>query len=106
MLTVTTALLVLGLLLATLLYAGQRGVALERAARADGSFGRQFVWVEDDGTARELNAEELALLNTEFLPTDGARPYFKDQYATRSHDARLSGFLLRSRLPQHVAVRG
>lgn len=106
MLTATAAFLVLGLLLASVLYAGQRGIAQERAARADGSFGRQFVWVEDDGSARELNAEELAHLNTEFLPTDGARPYFKDQYATRSHDARLSGFLLRSRLPQHVAIRG
>ena len=64
-----------------------------------------FVWVEDDGSARELTPDETEYLGTEFLPGDGARPYIKWRYDTRTPDGRLSGFLERRRLPPHVAVR-
>lgn len=105
MLTVIAAFLVLALLVAAVLYAGRLGIARERAAKADGSFGRQFVWVDDDGSARELNAEELGHLNTDFQPGDIGQPHIKGSYATRTRGEPASGFLLRSRLPQDVSVR-
>lgn len=105
MTTAAVSLLVLVVVVVAFLYAGQRAYARDRAAKADGSFARQFVWVEDDGTARELTTEELEYLNTEFHPGDGGRPYIKARYSARTPDDRLSGFLLRRQLPRKVLVR-
>ncbi|WP_284350401.1 hypothetical protein [Roseisolibacter agri] len=65
----------------------------------------QFVWVEDDGSARELTPDEQEYLGTEFPPGDGARPYIKWRYGARTPDGRLSGFLERRKLPARVVVR-
>jgi hypothetical protein len=43
-----------------------------------------FVKVEPDGSARELEANERAFLEEEFLPFDGGRPWIKDTYETRN----------------------
>jgi|SRR5579862_7036449 len=76
-----------------------------RASRADGSYARKFVYVEDDGSARELTATERDYLNTEFQGADGARPYIKYRYASLTPDRRLRGFLLRRKLPRHMDVK-
>ena len=65
----------------------------------------RYVWVEDDGSARELTRDEAEYIGTEFVPSDGGRPYIKSRYGSRTPDGRLSGFLARSALPAHVAVR-
>ena len=88
-----------------LLHRGRRASARERAAKAAGTFARQFVWVEDDGSVRELGFDEQAYMNTEFHPGDGARPYIKARYSARSPDGRLSGFLPRRKLPGNASVR-
>jgi hypothetical protein len=61
--------------------------------------------VEDDGGARELNADERGYLSTKFHPADGARPYIKFRYESLTPDGRLSGYLRRHQLPKDVAIR-
>ena len=67
--------------------------------------GFEYVYVEDDGNARELNAEEREYLSTKFEGGDGARPYIKLRYESLTPDGRLSGYLRRRRLPKSIPVR-
>jgi hypothetical protein len=64
-----------------------------------------YVYVEADGTARDLHAGERAYLETEFEGADGARPYIKGTYQQRDGGGDLSGYLKRSKLPAGVLVR-
>ena len=64
-----------------------------------------YVYVNNDGSARELTAEEQEYLRTEFHPADGGRPYIKLRYGSRTPDGRLRGFLRRRSLPARVVVR-
>ena len=59
---------------------------------------RRYVWVEDDGSVRELTPEECAFLSRPFYPADGGRPYVKSRLGDRTPDGRLRGFLERSQL--------
>jgi hypothetical protein len=68
-------------------------------AMARGTYAKGFVFVNDDGSIRELTAEEQAFLNTEFDMADRGRPYVKQRYSTRTPDGRLRGFLPRSEIP-------
>ena len=63
-----------------------------------------YVFVDDDGNARELNAEEEEQLSTAFLPEDERQPYIKPQYKSLSPDGRLRGFLRRRQLPKGAYV--
>ena len=63
-------------------------------ARAD------FVFMEDDGSVRELTAEEAEYLATPFHPADGGRPYIKTGSRARTPDGRLGGFLRRRNVPK------
>lgn len=67
--------------------------------------GFEFIYVEDDGSARELSEEEKEYLNTRFEPTDGGRPYIKHRYESRAPDRRLSGYLPRRQLPKRVPIK-
>jgi hypothetical protein len=73
--------------------------------KAQGVYAERFVYVEDDGTARELAAGEADCLNTSFHPTDGARPYIKARYKQLSPDGKIGGFLLRRKLPSKIQIR-
>ena len=64
-----------------------------------------FVYVEEDGSARELFPDEAEYLATPFHPADGARPYIKDRYDSRAPGGRLRGYLERKWLPSDVKVR-
>jgi hypothetical protein len=64
-----------------------------------------FVYIEEDGTARELAPDEREYLSTEFHPADGGRPYVKSRYRERTPDGRLAGFLPRVFLPARTTVR-
>lgn len=64
-----------------------------------------YVYVEDDGSARELTPDEREYLATEFIPGDSGRPYIKGYYRQRTPLGHLSGFLARSDLPRRVVVR-
>lgn len=64
-----------------------------------------YVFVEDDGSARELTPDEKEFLATGFLPGDSGRPYIKGYYRQRAPFGHLSGFLARSDLPRRIVVR-
>jgi hypothetical protein len=75
------------------------------AARADRSFASEYVYVEGDGSARELELFEIDYLNTKFNEADGARPYIKNSYVALTPDGRISGFLPRKDLAAGVRVK-
>jgi hypothetical protein len=65
----------------------------------------QYVYIDDDGSARELTPDEEVYLATEFLPGDGAAPYVKSSYRQRTSTGLLRGYLARRDLPRGIAVR-
>jgi len=64
-----------------------------------------YVYVNADGTARELHADECDYLETPFSPGDGARPYVKGSYSQRNGWGEISGFLKRSELPSEIVIQ-
>ena len=58
-----------------------------------------YIYVNADGTARELHASERRYLETEFSGGDGAAPYIKDRYDEPNGWGELKGYLKRSELP-------
>jgi hypothetical protein len=65
----------------------------------------EFVYVNHDGTVRELSENEREYLSEEFAPGDGARPYIKSSYAELNGWGSMSGFLQRSMVPANVEVQ-
>jgi len=63
-----------------------------------------YVYVNDDGSARELTADEREYLNTEFHGADGARPYIKFRYESLTPDLRIRGYLRRRQLPKRIRI--
>lgn len=61
-----------------------------------------YIYVMEDGSYRELTAEEKAYLEEPFSPFDGARPYVKGNYEDRTSENKISGFLRRDRLPPEL----
>ena len=66
--------------------------------------GFKYVYVEDSGRVRELNADEQNYLKEEFHPGDGNRPYIKLRYSELTPDGKLSGFILRHRVPATIEI--
>jgi hypothetical protein len=66
--------------------------------------GFKYVFIQEDGTVRELNHEEEVYLIERFHPADGNRPYIKYRYGQRSPRGEMSGFILRRRIPQHISI--
>jgi len=63
-----------------------------------------FVYVNADGTARELHPRERNFLETPFHPADGGRPYVKDKYSQKNGWGEVTGFLKRSKLPPGTRI--
>ncbi|HST57447.1 MAG TPA: hypothetical protein VLK84_02090 [Longimicrobium sp.] len=76
---------------------------LRRRRPAEGGF--RYVYVEANGAARELSADEQAYLGAEFPPADGARPHIKRWYGSRSPGLGIAGYLRRDRLPPDIRIR-
>ena len=72
---------------------------------AEDLYPTQYVYVEDDGTARELEADEIEYLNTKFHGADGNRPYIKTSYEQLTPDNRIGGYLRRGKLPAGAHVK-
>jgi hypothetical protein len=66
----------------------------------------EYVYIENDGTAREVTKDELVYLKTKFSLFDGGRPYIKSSYEARTPDGRMQGFLLRSMVPSNILIQG
>jgi len=63
-----------------------------------------YVYVNADGSARELHAAERKYLETEFTGGDGAAPYIKQRYEQRNGWDEISGYLKRSALPDGTTI--
>ena len=63
-----------------------------------------LVYINADGSARELTEAEKKYVDTDFSPFDGARPYIKSHYSARNGWGDLSGYLIRSEVPDGVPI--
>ena len=66
--------------------------------------GYKYVYVEDDGSAREIAPDEKEYLETEYHPGDGARPYTKLRYESLNSWGNLAGYLPRRQLPKNIPI--
>jgi hypothetical protein len=67
--------------------------------------GFEYVYVNEDGTVSELSDEDVEYLKTEFSPADGARPYIKSRYRQLTPNKKISGFILRKRVPKKIEIQ-
>lgn len=63
-----------------------------------------YVYVDDDGNARELNPVEREYVTTALFPNEDADQYIKPRYESLTHDGRLRGYLRRRQLPRQVPI--
>lgn len=73
-------------------------------SRRRGETGFIYVYVNEDGTVRELSNSEQIYLTKEFDPCDGARPYIKSHYEALDGWSSISGFILRRQIPASLAI--
>lgn len=66
--------------------------------------GFEYVYVEENGTVRELSREEKGYLKEIFEPTDGARPYIKSRYQSKTPDGKIHGYIPRNRVPKRIEI--
>jgi hypothetical protein len=83
----------------------QKGLKKYREATSPADAQSRFVWVDNDGSIRELTPSECEFLATPFRAFDGGRPYVKSSYDARTPDNRLQGFLERKEIPRRVKHR-
>ena len=74
----------------------------KRAAMPNAS--EVLIYVNDDGSARELSEPEKKYVDTEFSPLDCARPHIKTRYEKRNGWGNLSGFLQRKDVPVGMPI--
>ena len=67
--------------------------------------GFEYVYVNEDGTVSELAEEDIEYLKTEFSPADGGRPYIKSRYHQLTPDKKISGFIMRNRVPKRIEIK-
>jgi hypothetical protein len=63
-----------------------------------------YVFVHDDGTARELRPDEKTYLEEPFLPLDGGRPAIKETYTSKNGWGSIRGFCRRSLIPEELEI--
>ena len=76
-------------------------VVTEEAARQNPY---PYVQVNDDGTVRELRAEERSFLETRFSPGDGGRPAVKESYRSKNGWGSVRGFCRRDKIPSDIEI--
>lgn len=67
--------------------------------------GFKYVYINQDGSARELCNAEREFLSIVFHGADSSRPYIKWGYPGRDGYGSLSGFLLRNRVPRRITIQ-
>ncbi len=75
----------------------------KRAAMPNAS--TTLVYINEDGSARELTEADKRYVDTEFSPLDGARPYIKSHYFQRTALGEIRGYLPRSEVPDRVPIK-
>ena len=64
----------------------------------------KFVYMNQDGSVREMSPAEQAYLSKEFSGGDGGRPYIKSDYKSRDGWGSLSGFIERRNVPARIKI--
>jgi hypothetical protein len=65
-----------------------------------------YVYVQDDGSIRELDKSEREYLETPFFGSDtGCKPYVKSDYFQTNPDGLIRGFCHRNDLPNKVVLK-
>lgn len=64
-----------------------------------------YVYVNHDGSVRELRPGERTFLETPFLPGDGGRPAIKHSYSSQNGWGSIRGFCKRSNIPSTVEIQ-
>lgn len=65
----------------------------------------KYVYVELDGSVRELYQDEKDYLKEVFYPNDGGRPYIKNNYYQLTPDDKINGFLERTEVPKEISIK-
>lgn len=63
-----------------------------------------YVYIDNEGNARELNATEQESVMTALFPNEDADQFIKSRYESLTRDGRLCGYLRRRQLPHGVPV--
>jgi hypothetical protein len=63
-----------------------------------------YIYVDDNGNARELNAVEQEYVTTALFPNEDADQHIKPRYESLTRDGRLCGYLRRRQLPRGIPV--
>ena len=82
---------------------GPQGYALVSAEESEAQH-YPYIYVDDDGGARELRKTEREHLETLFFGADGDRPYVKWRYGQRNGWGDLGGYLKRTKLPRGIHI--
>lgn len=64
-----------------------------------------YVFVEEDGSVRELHPRERRFFETPMAPTDGSSPYIKKSYAYRDRYGLFHGYCLRTKIPSQLKIQ-
>lgn len=66
--------------------------------------GFKFVYVNQDGTARELSPGEREYVSAEYSGGDSGRPYIKSSFESVDGWGSQSGFIPRRRVPTEIRI--
>jgi len=79
-------------------------IRYRRSKFHDESNGFEYVYVNEDGSVRELDSEEQNYLQEEFHGADGNRPYIRS-YESLTPDKKIWGFISRNRVPKEIEIK-
>ena len=65
----------------------------------------KYIYVNQDGTVRELSPREKDYLSESFSPADSGRPYIKRFYEGLNGWGSMSGFMLRRKVPSKIRIQ-
>ncbi len=63
-----------------------------------------YVYIGDDGNARELTAAEREYVTTALFPDGDADQFIKPRYESLTRDGRMRGYLRRRQVTQRLPV--
>jgi hypothetical protein len=92
------------MLIAALLVIVIVGVIWMFGPRRGNKPGFKFVYVNQDGSVRELSPREQAYLSEEFSGGDSGRPYIKSRYGSSDGWGSQSGVMKRRRVPSPITI--
>jgi hypothetical protein len=63
-----------------------------------------YVYVDEDGSVRELTAAEEEFVSAAVFPSGEVDRFIKTKYESATADGRMAGYLQRRRLPRQIRV--